>query len=92
MLLARLVARLSCSEALSALQKHSSTACSGFDRSPNQRPLPGDRGLSSSISSVGGTRLGAPGGTFAPLALTNGMPLGILKWEAYTCAGRAPKK
>ena len=40
------------------------------------------------MSSVGGTRLGAPGGTFAPLALTNGKPLGILKWEAYTCAGR----
>ena len=34
---------------------------------------------------MGGTRLGAPGGIFTPLALTKGMPLGILKWEAYTC-------
>ena len=38
------------------------------------------------MSSVGGTSVGAPGGTFAPPALTNGMPLGILKCDAYTCA------
>ncbi len=38
------------------------------------------------MSSVGGTRVGAPGGTFAPPALTKGMPFGILKCDAYTCA------
>ena len=37
------------------------------------------------MSSVGGTSVGAPGGTFAPPALTNGIPFGILKCEAYAC-------
>ena len=38
------------------------------------------------MSSVGGTSVGAPGGTFAPPALTNGIPFGILKCDAYTYA------